>query len=357
MKLRRVNHLMCYWKDDSLRIDDYQSRRQLRISASVILLLDQLTSWTDLDDLLAEQAEDQRAVVEKAVLQLRDLGLVETDENQRHSLLADSPWNDWGPAALYYHLSSRDADYVSDREERRSMAEALALAEPPPQFKEYRDYPFTYLPRTHSKLDMSLNDALMRRRTHRDFSDTPVPLDILSTILHITFAPMAFFEAPPFGMLPLKTSPSAGARHETECYVAAFNVKDLLPGLYHYSTERHGLSRLRSDFSRDLMGYLSYEQRQCRNSAFSLITTASLERLSYKYKHQRAYRLWFYDIGHIGQTFALVCTALGLGPFQTAAFRDAEIERELGVESSSEYASYILGAGYPLNTAQSGLTT
>lgn len=54
-----------------------------------------------------------------------------------------------------------------------------------------------------------------------------------------------------------------------------------------------------------------------------------------------------YDAGHYGQTFALAATALGLGPFQTVAFADSEVERFLGVDPDEEFAVYLLSAGVP----------
>jgi hypothetical protein len=38
---------------------------------------------------------------------------------------------------------------------------------------------------------------------------------------------------------------------------------------------------------------------------------------------------------------------LGLGPFQTAAFRDSEVERALGIDGVNEGVLYLLGAGPP----------
>ena len=41
----------------------------------------------------------------------------------------------------------------------------------------------------------------------------------------------------------------------------------------------------------------------------------------------------------------LTATALGLGAFQTAGLRDAELERALGVDGIEEIVLYALGAG------------
>jgi nitroreductase len=63
--------------------------------------------------------------------------------------------------------------------------------------------------------------------------------------------------------------------------------------------------------------------------------TAILERTMWKYALSHAYRVIFLDAGHLGQTFHLVCTKLGLAPFTTAATEEAAIalSEEKGVIS------------------------
>jgi hypothetical protein len=51
------------------------------------------------------------------------------------------------------------------------------------------------------------------------------------------------------------------------------------------------------------------------------------------------------DAGHLGQTFALVATALSLAPFCTAAFDVGAVERHLQVDGVSESAVFLLGVG------------
>jgi len=193
-------------------------------------------------------------------------------------------------------------------------------------------------------------EVLGHRRTHRDFIETPVPLDHLSMILSQTWGPQRFIDAELFETQQLRSSPSAGGRHEVECYVAVLNVDGIRAGLYHYNSRLHALELLNPSFDRDAVGRVTYGQRQCTGAAFTCFTTARIRRLSWKYRHPRAYRLVMYDAGHYGQTFALVATALGLGPFQTAAFLDSAVEKALGVSLDEEFPVYVLGAGYPRPT-------
>ncbi|MGW3325689.1 hypothetical protein [Streptomyces virginiae] len=53
------------------------------------------------------------------------------------------------------------------------------------------------------------------------------------------------------------------------------------------------------------------------------------------------------NAGHLGRTFALTATALGLGPFRTEAFDDTVVESRLGLDSATHSVLYALAAGHP----------
>jgi nitroreductase len=73
--------------------------------------------------------------------------------------------------------------------------------------------------------------------------------------------------------------------------------------------------------------------------------TAVLERSMWKYRQSHAYRVLHLDAGHLGQTFHLACTELGLVPFTTAALAPDRIEAELGLDGIREIAVYAAAAG------------
>jgi hypothetical protein len=53
------------------------------------------------------------------------------------------------------------------------------------------------------------------------------------------------------------------------------------------------------------------------------------------------------DAGHLGQTFHLVCTSLGLGPFTFAATRNPAVEQALGIDGVNEIVLYTAAVGVP----------
>ena len=71
-----------------------------------------------------------------------------------------------------------------------------------------------------------------------------------------------------------------------------------------------------------------------------------------KYHHPRAYRVVLLDAGHLCQTFCLVATWLGLAPFCTAALKDTQIEKDLGIDGIRESVLYVAGVGLPVTAAR-----
>jgi SagB-type dehydrogenase family enzyme len=75
--------------------------------------------------------------------------------------------------------------------------------------------------------------------------------------------------------------------------------------------------------------------------------TAVFARTMWKYGRGRAYRVVLLETGHLGQTFCLTATRLGLAPFSTAALKDSLIEKDLGIDGICESVLYVTGVGVP----------
>jgi SagB-type dehydrogenase family enzyme len=289
------------------------------------------------------------ASVRDAVDTLLDAGLLHTPEQAEREDLLASEWAHWSEEARFFHFGTKDAAYIGDDDDHRRAAAAVALESGPPPaiFKSYPEAPRVRLPRAFLPLRRDFDDVLLSRRTHREFTRGPVGLRELATVLHYSFAPMYFVDAREYGTLLMRTSPGGGARHEIEAYVGVLNVEGVAPGLYHYNTEQHSLELLNPTFGTEQVDRLSFGQEMAVTAGFVVFLTALVHRATYKYRHPRTLRMILLDTGHLAQTFDLVTTATGLGPFQTAAFRDSEVETTLGINGISETALYLLGAGRP----------
>src|SRR5208282_5240169 len=150
-------------------------------------------------------------------------------------------------------------------------------------------------------------------------------------------------DAPPFGRLFHKTSPSGGARHPGEVYLLAMRVGGLAQGLYHYNCLHHRLERLRSLQAVEKAVAYTAGQEFVGDASALFIMTAIFPRVQWKYRFARSYRVVLLETGHLCQTFCLVATWLGLAPFCTAAFEDTMIEEDLSVDGIRESALYVAG--------------
>jgi SagB-type dehydrogenase family enzyme len=356
MKLRRARGLVMFWHSGELVIENYLAPRStdedqdnaLATDPVTVELLSRFEEWTEADDVAATFDGHDPASVIAAIAQLREVGLLRAEDEAEREDRFEHEWRHLSTEARYFHFGTKDAVYVGDWEEARRQAAQLAAASgpPPPIFKTYPDAPRVYLPRDMGPIAEPLGDVLRRRRTVRDFKDQPVDVRTLSSVLHYSFGPMHFVEAYEWGPLFFRTSPSGGARQELECYVGVLNVDGLEPGLYHYCVENHSLELVNERFDREIVDRLTFGQRMCLGAGFVCFLTALFERATYKYRHPRTYRMVMLDAGHLAQTFVLTCTALGLGAFQTAAFRDSEVECALGLDGFAEAALYLVGAGH-----------
>ena len=200
-------------------------------------------------------------------------------------------------------------------------------------------------------LGADLLSTLVNRKTVRDFAtQQKTTLDDVASLLDLVWGTLGVV-GEGGNLVVKKTSPSAGALHPTEVYPLVLRVEGLEPGIYHYRVADRDLETLETmDLSRaeDLADLFCAGQFYPRGAHVLFIMCTRFERNFWSYrKHPKAYRTLLLDVGHLSQTFYLVCTALGLGPFFTSAINDIDIDRELGLDSSKQSAIGICGCGIP----------
>jgi SagB-type dehydrogenase family enzyme len=253
-------------------------------------------------------------------------------------------WRNWSPAASFFHFSTKDAHAPIDRQASAQKLRRRARANRmPTPVKSYPKSPQIDLPAATTTGDFER--VLLERRTWREFSRRPVDLQQLGTLMGLSFGAQSWLDMPGIGRTVLKTSPSGGSRHPIEAYVLAVRVKGLDRGLYHYNAATHRLELLHPRASASqLVGYLN-GQSWFRDASVLVLMTAIFGRTQWKYPASRAYRVVLADAGHVCQTFCLVATSLGLGPFCTMALADSKIEADLGIDGVSESIVYTAGVG------------
>ena len=210
-----------------------------------------------------------------------------------------------------------------------------------PGFKYKSTGRYVDLPRPDPNLLMRpLENVLMERRSVREYSDRPVEMVKLSTLLYYTSGIKGF----KWGY-PIRMFPTAGALNSPEVFLSIHNVEGLEKGLYHYEPFGHRLEIVRlGDYSRDMIRY-SLDQEHVGSSAFTVIVASIYDRTYWKYG-LRAYRYILLDAGHLGMNIYLVATAIGLSTVCVGAFEDDSLAKLLNL-GEYEYILMLYPIGYP----------
>lgn len=355
MQMRRYTTsrtLALSWRDSGIVADNYATQRTVEINRDTFAILEACTLGADAEQLqqaleVAGYKLTRNEVQEAADLLVKSDLLVISfgDDPKEDAINANLSWSHWGPEAQYFHFSTKDAPYIESTVDESMYVSDILSQTQPSLFKRYPVVPRLPLPRCSPPNGVDFSQVLRQRRTVREFKDALISVDQLSRVLHMAFAPQEFIDAADFGILPMRNYANAGARSEMEIYTNLLGVADFDCGLYHYNGMEHSLEFLGPVLSRDRLHYLTYEQGMCSDAAAVFFVTARVDRMGHKYRNPRALRAVYLDAGHLGQTFAMVAVANGLGPWQTAAFRDREVEQELGIDGVEETVLYCLGMG------------
>jgi len=347
-RLRRSPYIVSYWKNGQLTYHNYLTRVSITASPLCTEVLDFFGHWRRPKEWNSHLKGFSPASVQETVNHLRDLTFLELEGQRDKRSGAMEAWNRWSPEAGFFHFATKDVPYqVEDEAERRTIRSLLREHPQPPFFKHYPNAPVVPLPSMKLPTNSEFLRVLLARRTRREFSSGKLPLEILAHLLRLTWGVAQYTKVELLGRVPLKTSPSAGARHPIEVYVAAVRVQGLPQGLYHYVSDHHRLECLRkAAMKRRVLGYLS-GQRWFAEAAATMLMTAVFPRTMWKYPYSRAYRTVLLDAGHLCQTFCLTATWFGLAPFCTMALADSRIERDIGVDGITESVLYAAGVGWP----------
>jgi len=188
------------------------------------------------------------------------------------------------------------------------------------------------LPAPETKGGMSVEEALARRASVREFTRQPLAQAELSQLLWaaqgITHGKSG------------RTAPSAGALYPLELYVA---VRD---GFYRYEPYGHELQRITADDLRSNISKAALNQPALVEAAAVFVFTAVYERTARRYGEERARRYVLIEIGHAAQNLLLEAVALRLGGVPVGAFNDSQLQKVLPVPGDHTVL-YLVAVGYP----------
>jgi SagB-type dehydrogenase family enzyme len=343
-RFRRSPTLVSYWQDDACLLHNYATGRMLPASGALLDLLSAFSSWRGLEDYRRSLPAPSRALAGAVVEGLhRERFLWRQGEPLSPHEASLSGWGGWNPSAGFFHAATRNPTVVDLETVISTLRKQAKRDRPPAPTKRLDAGARLALPPPADA--GAFGEVVRGRRTWRHFGRAALSLAALSTLLDHTVGVQQWVHAVGEGRVPLKTSPSGGARHPIEAYVAVRRVAGLRPGFYHYDAEGHELVRVVGRAAPPPFDDLLPTQWWYRGASALIFFCAVFARTRWRYPGPRAYRAVLIEAGHVCQTFCLTATALGLAPFCSMATADARIERALGIDGIDEAVVYAAGVG------------
>ncbi len=188
---------------------------------------------------------------------------------------------------------------------------------------------------------VSIEEALSKRSSIRDYTDQPLTLKEVSQLLWAAQG----ITRPEWGG---RTAPSAGGTYPLEVYIVVANrgVEDLAPGIYRYIPQRHTLLLVEPGDKTSDLAVAALDQDWVATARINIVIAAVFERTTERYG-ERGIRYVYMEAGHADQNIYLQAAALDLVTVVIGAFHDEQVQRLLDLPEEQK-PLYIAPVGHPL---------
>jgi SagB-type dehydrogenase family enzyme len=179
------------------------------------------------------------------------------------------------------------------------------------------------LPEPKLSSKTSVEEALSKRRSVRDYEEDSLSIEEISQLLWSAQGITVKWGG--------RTAPSAGALYPLEIYVIVGKVKGLTPGLYHYDPEKHAVTKKADGDLRQKLTEASLYQDEITKAPATFVITAVYERTMKKYS-QRGIQYVHMEVGAAAENIYLQAETLNLGTVFIGAFEDEKVKKVLGIK-------------------------
>ncbi len=187
------------------------------------------------------------------------------------------------------------------------------------------------LPEPKLKGEISLEDAIRRRRSKRSYTISELTLEEISQLL---WSAQGITDA----RMGSRAAPSAGALYPLEVYLVKSD------GLYRYLPDGHRLERQSTEDLRRPLARAALLQGYVAQAPIDIVICAVYDRVGSKYG-DRGVRYTHIEVGHAAQNVHLQAVAMGLGSVPIGAFNDEGVKKVLALPKDHE-PIYIIPVGY-----------
>ena len=217
-------------------------------------------------------------------------------------------------------LLAKNVEHISAEEKNPLRGEEMKASK---SFKDSsRDESFE-LPEPKLSSKISVEEALSRRRSVREYGKGSLNIEEISQLLWAAQGITARWGG--------RTAPSAGALYPLEIYVVVGEVQGLLPGLYHYDPQKHGITKKVDGDLRQKLTRASLYQDAIAKTPVTFVITAVYERTMKKYR-QRGIQYVHMEVGCVSENIYLQAETLNLGTVFIGAFEDEKVKKALGIK-------------------------
>jgi len=211
------------------------------------------------------------------------------------------------------------------------------LATPTPQVSREN---IIDLPQPVLKGKTSLEEAILERRSRREYTKEGLSLEQVSQILWagqgITDEKTGF-----------RSAPSAGALYPLDIYlvVGEKGAEGVEAGVHHFIPKEHKIEKLLNGDLRQALMKACLGQTFIAQAPVVLVITGEYERTMVKYG-ERGKQYVHQEAGHAAQNIYLQVESLGLGTVTVGAFEEEEIIKILNLPQTHK-PLYVMPVGYP----------
>lgn len=238
-----------------------------------------------------------------------------------------------------FHENSKNRRYQPALSEQEVLHQMGQFHESLP----FEGYPVMTLPPLTTRLDYSLGEAILKRRSTITMMPKSLRLEDMVTLLHYAYGVTSDNLGTSLPR-PFRAVPSAGALYPLELFFYSTHAQNFLPGLYHYNPSKNHVCLVDDNVKPETIADGFLQSDLIQNTSLLIFITAIFERAVFKYG-ERGYRYSLIEAGHVAQNIYLVSQALGFASLGLGGFVDDRIDDLLGLDGLRQSTVYAIGIG------------